>query len=170
VAIHGYVGLNHQRMLYACSDDGGKTWRRADGSSIPGLPLRGEDGEANQADVVFDGGGGISRVIADLNGTPALNTGHSYVGSYVWDGSAWRLRKDVPGHRPYARPDGSVIFTAAWATWVADDLDPGATIEEFKGGLHIISQYGVITTGKLYGIAVNGAGDHIRLIERREVP
>jgi len=54
------VGLN--ALVYGCSDDGGKTWKKANGDAIAGLPLRASG--PNAADIVaaYDYHGLLMRV------------------------------------------------------------------------------------------------------------
>jgi hypothetical protein len=83
-----FTGSN--RIMYAMSDDGGVTWSKANGHAIPGVPLRGADGQANIADIVVDGGSTTTfsqvGVVGDENGRPCV----MYNGTaLVWDGTKW---------------------------------------------------------------------------------
>jgi hypothetical protein len=174
VAVHAIVGPdNTSRLLYAYSDNGGGTWFKANGQPIPGLPLRGEDGEANLADTIADAGDGIVRVVVDADGVPAVNQGHSYKGSFVWDREAWTFRTDVPGHRGYVRPDGSLVFTSAWALWDVNRFAKSSmSVTEERPGLSVVSQQGVLETGVLYGLRVSKDGQSVSLhrMRRNEPP
>jgi hypothetical protein len=169
LAVHAIVGPeNDSRLLYASSGDGGVTWLKADGEVISGLPLRGEDREVNRADTITNAGAGIVRVVADADGVPAVNQGHSYKGSFVWDGKAWTFRTDVPGHRGYTRLDGSLVFTSAWAVWDVDRLNkPSIDAKEQRPGLSVVSQKGVLETGDLYGLRVSKDGRSVSLHRMR---
>jgi hypothetical protein len=80
------------RVVYARSEDGGFTWRKANGSVIPGLPLRAADGTPNEADIVAsdvtqESTGYFSPtvdVIADRNGKPGVGVTQIW---RTWDGS-----------------------------------------------------------------------------------
>ena len=66
----GVSGLN--ALLYACSEDGGKTWKKADGSAIAGLPFRASGPNAADVVVSFNLTGVLMRAYAskDFSGTP----------------------------------------------------------------------------------------------------
>ena len=152
---------NLARVLYAYSDDRGKSWHRSDGSRIPGLPLRGEDGEANLADVVDTmHSSGIVNVTADRHGRPAIKYSTSgATGWYVRGKSGW-IRKPtrpdgIPGNRAYILPDANLVFTAPWIIATAAELPT----EKFhgkthQGGIAAGSELGALTTGKLHGLRI----------------
>lgn len=93
------------RLLYASSPDGGATWKRADGTTIGGLPLRAV-GTSQMADLVTDTQdayslGDYTVVTADHNGTPACRAGSpSNVNNgwgqwFYWNGSSWTTGLDT---------------------------------------------------------------------------
>lgn len=61
-------------VVYACSDDGGKTFHRVDGSTIAHLPMRVETGP-DQASIVDHGNdfGLAANVFFDADGVPAVS-------------------------------------------------------------------------------------------------
>ncbi|MEI8233269.1 MAG: BNR-4 repeat-containing protein [Verrucomicrobiota bacterium] len=67
------AGMN--ALVYACSEDGGKTWKRANGTPIAALPMRAVAGPS-QADIVaaFNQNGVLAEFFAsdDFSGDPAL--------------------------------------------------------------------------------------------------
>lgn len=171
-AISATIGDNNlARILYAYSDDRGKTWHKTDGSRIPGLPLRGEDGQKNLADVVDTMNvTTVVAVTADRTGRPAIKYGTSGItGWYVHGKSGWErkpTRPDgIPGHRAYILQDANLVFTAPWVVATTRDLSSG----NFKGEIHdggfdVASQLGAITTGKLYGLRTSKTdGKKIRI-------
>ncbi|MCC5844374.1 MAG: BNR-4 repeat-containing protein [Verrucomicrobia bacterium] len=154
------------QMSYAYSDDGGETWYRADGSRIPGLPLRGEQDEENHAHFVANSAGG-SAVIGDRGGRPASSTGHSARSGWrVWNGSEWVVNTSIPGYRGYARPDGRLFFTAGWGIWLVDDL-AGEDVRPRRlgGGIRSICQGGVLETGNIYGVLMNSERTKLSLVK-----
>jgi len=88
-----YDGDN--RVIYAMSTDQGASWQKADGTRIPGLPIRAADGKANLGDIVAD----TTKapwlfadvgVVADANGRPGVVTGNDANALWkVWNGKAW---------------------------------------------------------------------------------
>lgn len=156
----GHIGDGSTvRLVYAYSDDEGRTWYKANGTRIPGLPLQGDEGAINLADVVNDSKqGSINKVSADRHGVPAIKVGQSGIsGWYVWNGTQWVVEKRLPGNRMFQRPNGELLVTAAWGIWRLRDLNLDTLSFESltKAGLHTPSQFGALSTGNLYGLVMN---------------
>lgn len=171
-AISGTIGKeNLARILYAYSDDRGQTWHKLDGSRIPGLPLRGEDGQENLADVVATmNTTTVVAVTADRDGRPAIKYGTSgTTGWYVHSEKGWGCKPTrpdgIPGNRAYILADGNLVFTAPWVVTITHDLSSGKFIgNTHEGGFNAASQLGALTTGKLYGLRTTTMeGGKIRL-------
>jgi hypothetical protein len=75
-------------LIYARSDDQGKTWKKANGAVIPHLPLRGKDGEPDQGDLIERSTklAGGTEVYIDKDGKIAVNVEDHWD---TWDGSKW---------------------------------------------------------------------------------
>lgn len=157
------------RLVYAYSDDEGATWHKANGDRIPGLPLQGDEGAVNAADVVNDSKhGAIAKVGADRHSVPAVKVGQSGTsGWFVWNGSRWVVDTRLPGNRLFQRPNGDVLLVAEWGVWTLPDLNLEAlNIEPLsKSGLHTPSQFGVLSTGNLYGLGTNPESTLVTLRE-----
>ncbi len=78
------AGTEGQGLVYAVSDDCGATWKKANGKVIPGLPLRGKDGEANQADLVIR-----SKSVAQQSSVQIDKGGTINVAGWTWSGTNW---------------------------------------------------------------------------------
>jgi hypothetical protein len=160
----------NSRVLYASSNDRGLTWTRANGSVIPGLPLRGVDSSPNVADVVIDTGGvtGLpvyADVVADQGGHPAVFTDVWR----RWNGSAWIADISASGKTFGARgllgPDGKLTFnevdtiymrrsntfTANSAAYQVQALLPTSNLHLFQ----CISDLGLQQSGSLFGLGTN---------------
>ena len=106
------AGTQGSGLIYACSDDGGLTWKKASGAAIPGLPLRGKDGVANQGDLVAR-----STTVAQQSSVSIDTYGKLNVAGRTWSGNAWT---NVSGGSGILGPDnmltaegGSVLCRAA---------------------------------------------------------
>lgn len=167
-AISATIGDNNlARIVYAYSDDRGKTWHRSDGSRIPGLPLRGEDGQENLADVV---GGAMNtttivNVTADRYGRPAVKYGSSgTTGWFVRHKEGWiceTKRADlIPGNNAFILPNANLVFLAPWVVATTPDLTSKKFVgKAHKDGFLSASHLGALTTGKLYGLKTHGLPD-----------
>ncbi|MCH8527469.1 MAG: BNR repeat-containing protein, partial [Kiritimatiellae bacterium] len=154
-AASGHIGDGETvRLVYAYSDDKGKIWHKANGDPIPGLPLQGDEGAANQADVVRDlKSGSIMKVVADRNSRPAVKMGQSqHSGWFVWNDTEWQLVKELPANRGFQRPNGDVLLTASWGVWSTPDLHPQtANPQRVLPGISTPSQLGVLRYDRLIG-------------------
>lgn len=160
------------RLFYAKSPDYGKTWYKANGKLIPGLPLRGVDSEPNCADVVFDNkgvGGSIgvtTFVVADAQSNPMVSTNLVWYQNtwYRWNGKQWTADVTSPqqviGSPALLGPDGKInliqyaVLRRAKTfdtSSIAYTLSDYAQINDFSG-LICMSEIGLKTSGALYGI------------------
>ncbi len=168
LAVAAHIGPNNESgAFYAYSDDIGETWHRADGTRIPGLPLRGEKGEPNRADVVqLSKHTSIVKVVADRRGVPAVHLGSGAGGWFVWNGSKWIFDKRIPGIRGYVRPDGGIVFAAAWGSWLADNLNLNSfSARELKQGVSLGSHLGTLRDGRLVGLRPNKENTRVTVAE-----
>jgi hypothetical protein len=107
------------RVFYAVSPDAAAytpgaqiTWKKANGTLIPGLPLRGVSSSPNVADVVADSGkasvfGATPGLAIDLNGIPAISVSLNTQASnnwYVWNGSSWTASTSMNSPLPFLAP------------------------------------------------------------------
>ena len=87
-------------LFYACSDDGGKTWKKAGGAPIASLPLRAIPGSSQ---CLLPGGSRFepfAEVAADENGSPAIacNPSNLFAGKWrFWE----QAKKKWTGELPY---------------------------------------------------------------------
>lgn len=157
----GHIGKSGEvvRLVYAYSDDQGGTWHKADGTRVPGLPLRGDDGAKNLPSVVRDmRGSSIVKVVADRDSRPAVKVGQSHhSGWFVWQDGKWRQIKALPANRGFQRPNGDVLFNAPWGLWSAGDLagNPPEVEQIAPSGLHTPSQLGVLVYDRFIGAGMN---------------
>lgn len=168
-SVCGHIGDGETlRLVYAYSDDKGQTWHKADGTRIPGVPLQGDRGAQNLADVVTDmNHGSIAKVIADRHGNPAIKMGSNNSGWFVFRNGKWTFDKNIPGTRMFQQPDGDLIIIADWGTWMLRDLVPPVQPEKIGRGISMCSQFGALSTGNLHGPVMNKEKDKVLLAEFR---
>jgi hypothetical protein len=82
------AGTEGSGLIYARSDDGGLHWKKAGGAPIPGLPLRGKDGEPDQGDLIVRSKkvAQQSPVFIDKDGRVAVHGDGTW---RTWNGTAW---------------------------------------------------------------------------------
>ncbi len=169
-------------VVYGCSDDGGQTWKRADGSQVD-LPMRVESG-SSQADIVDQGESYdlFTSVFFDQEGTPAVNfTRKKSDGSFYnveyryWNETAgsWSSRISEPLNslirvKNFLANSGDLLFIEEGSgdVYVSDGFDMSAT--EYSTGysdLCSIDEYGLITTGELRGCVMNGGNMEVVKID-----
>ena len=164
----------NNRLVYACSTDGGNTWKKANGTSIPALPLRGATGHANQADVVSDNQtningsySGWATVTADAQGRPAVHVNGDNGASAGWfcylNGS-WSNTNSALN--PSAGPadigslglDGNLYLTQVGGprTRRTPSLTQPALAYDYLGynKLESVDERALRTEGTVYGIGV----------------
>ena len=158
------------RLYYTSSDDGGKSWRKANGAVIPGLPLRGDDGQRSQADIVASSATGAfaawTAVTADGGGHPVVGNGHTW---HTWTGTAWtadnvltRSGADwgTPGRLSAAGTD--LFFTHMEGAVIlrTEDLRKQPLGYQCPGYQQYLclDENGLRSAGELYGIGIQRGG------------
>jgi hypothetical protein len=157
------------RVIYARSADGGRTWTWANGKVIPGLPIRAADGTANLGDVVattatidVPGGqdyskyfGALTSISLDRTGVVSVGTTDSYhlgsTSSYTfvlrnWDGLAWSKNKiQVSGgfNTSYYTPDGNQIYLSNSTSTISEAAGYTSSINVSSFNLPSTSGYNV---------------------------
>ncbi len=140
-------------QIYAVSDDQGRTWKKATGEIIPGLPLRGKDGERNQGQLIIRATGDMpqSGIKIDKDGRIATRVKGRWS---TWNG---KTKTWVPfeGGKGILGPDGMLT---------GEDGGPG--IERSTGigqpvkgyplelNFNSFSELGLRTTNALYGVGL----------------
>jgi hypothetical protein len=155
------------RIIYAMSDDGGVTWKKADNTVIPGLPIRAVNGAANLGDVVADSGkttffGAEVSVVADKNG----KTGISVDGIWrTWDGNTWNTNNNQnfptypTANYGFTDPLGNLVLSSTnWPKIIrTSSFNHAGFGYDFYGYDKYISidQSQLNITGEIYGIGLN---------------
>jgi regulation of enolase protein 1 (concanavalin A-like superfamily) len=175
-----FVGNN--RVIYAVSEDGGNTWKKANGASIPTLPIRALDGKPSQGDVVATSttttfSDQIST-IGDKEGVPAVFVSDK---CYTWNGTAWatvntqNFPKVMLGRYAYIDPVGNLVVTrdgpskilhAATFNSSVYGIDLGNYTVGYDGFTGV-SRYGLFTTGNVYGLAVQKKTNVLTILKTR---
>ena len=141
------AGTTGNGLIYACSDDGGATWKKANGQPIPGLPLRGKDGEEDQGDLIIR-----ARNVAQQAGVSIDQNGKLNVAGWTWAGTNWT---NISGGSGMLGPDdmltaegGSVLKRASAIGERSTAYDTGF------GQVFSTSELGLQTEGAIYGIGL----------------
>lgn len=170
------------RLMYAMSDDGGVTWKKVNGTRIPGLPLRAADKTLNQATLVADSGNASFfspqvSVIADLNGKPGISVDNVW---RTWDGSNWNMnnQQNFPSfpHANYGYLDPKGKLVLAVKSWpkilFASNFNSLSNGYDFPGYDTYLSIYApeLYNTGVIYGIGINLAKNYQAIIKTTVTP
>ncbi|MDI1351397.1 MAG: hypothetical protein PSV35_01295, partial [bacterium] len=154
------------RLLYAKSEDGGITWKRANGTTLIGFPLRGIDNHPNSLDVVAESSadpffGALASVIVDTNGKPAVGVDGTW---HVWNGSVWSTNSpqnhtNIPSAQMgYRLPDNSLLLsrTSPSKLFLTPNLDSPAIGYDFPGynEVSVLDDYSLSRSGIVYGIGL----------------
>jgi hypothetical protein len=145
------AGTEGQGLIYAVSDDGGETWRKADGSAIPGLPLRGKDGEPHQGDLVIRSKrvAQQSPLYIDRDGRVAVHGDGTW---RTWSGEAWTA---ISGGMGILGPDGMMTLDGGSALVRAPALgQPAVAFDTGFGQVFSLSELGLQTDGSIYGVGL----------------
>jgi hypothetical protein len=158
------------RLLFAMSDDGGLTWKKANGTIIGPLPLRGIDNLPNTADVVEDSGttnffGAKPGLIIDKNGKPGISLDGKW---RTWNGKAWTIDAKqnfgsyLTADTGYRLATNDLIlnsntFNKLLRTESFDSPSIGYDFIGYKG-LNCLDDYGLRNSGSVYGIGTKADG------------
>ena len=140
-----------QGLIYACSDDGGTTWKKASGTPIPGLPLRGKDGDANHGDLVIRSPkvAQQSPVFIDRDGKVAVHGDGMW---RTWRDGTWT---PVPSGMGILGPEGMMTAEGGSSLNRSPALgQPAVSHDTGFGQVFSISELGLQTTGAIYGIGL----------------
>lgn len=142
------AGTKGSGLIYAYSDDCGLTWKKANGALIPGLPLRGKDGEANQGDLVVR-----SATVAQQSPVSIDKHGKLNVAGWTWGKNGWTRLTD--GTAGFLGPD-SVMTGEGGSVLVRSTSigQPTGTHDTGFGQVFSISELGVQTSGSIYAIGL----------------
>lgn len=145
------AGLDGQGLIYACSDDGGATWLKADGKRIASLPLRGKDGEPGQGHLVVRSPkvAQQSPVSVDREGRVAVKAENEW---RMWNGQAWTPITGEPG---VLGADG--MLTADGGSVLVRSTAFGAPVQRLDTGfgqVFSLSELGLDQTGAVYAIGL----------------
>lgn len=150
-------------LVYACSDDQGASWHKANGEPIFPLPLRAKDGLSNQAEIVrqvyknpfLDS---RVKVIADKFGTPGIINNAIYIhGENGWEKTdRFSLADTVDWDN-----QGNLVFTRSGSSRLlySESLNSKPFSYEFKGftNYQCIDANALKKTGVIYGVGIKNA-------------
>lgn len=144
-------GTQGQGLIYAYSDDCGVNWKKASGAAIPGLPLRGKDGDPNQGDLIIRSTkvAQQSPLFIDKDGKVAVHGDGTW---RTWDGTAW---VPVSGGMGILGPDG--MMTAEGGSSLSRTAALGQKPTAYETGfgqVFSISELGLQTEGSIYAIGL----------------
>lgn len=145
------AGTEGQGLIYARSDDGGNTWVKANGTRIPGLPLRARDGEANQGDLVIRSPkvAQQSPVYVDRDGNVAVPSEGKW---RTWRDNTWTL---FTGGIGLMGPDGMLTGEGGSSLNRCGKFGEKPVPHETGfGQVFSLSELGLQTTGAIYGIGL----------------
>lgn len=127
------------------SEDLGNTWKKADGTPITSLPLRGKDGEPGQGHLIERSKKMPHQAEAfiDKDGKVAVN-------NFLWNGQAW-----IPfeGSRGLLGPDGMLTQDGTFHR-SAGLGQPQTRNESGFGQTFSFSELGLQFTGAIYGVGL----------------
>lgn len=159
------------RLLFAKSEDGGMTWKRANDSVIAGLPIRGISGLANSADVILDTGTSNflepkPGLTIDANNKPGVLVQNQW---RVWDGESWSLNTPLnyetglTANHGYRLPNNSLIFNATgWNKLLrTPSFDQAAIGYDFVGYERLIGvdEFSLKNYGVIYGAGLKSSSN-----------
>lgn len=155
-------------LIYAYTDDLGKTWKRANGSLISGFPIRGISGLSNSGDIVENnnttGYNPTMGLTMDLNGKVGVAVNNLW---RVWNGSAWIT--NTPQNAPatdlkilipttgFRLPNNTLFFNALFYQKMAFannfdsqpmGFDPPLSYKSFRN----VHDYALNQLGVVYGL------------------
>jgi hypothetical protein len=158
------------RIIFAMSDDGGVTWKRANGTAITGFPIRGIDGLTATGDIVTESKvspffGALVGLTVDKNNKPGVSVNYTW---WVWNGTAWtnNTAQNFPtlpiGALGYRLPDKSLIIGYSNISKIirTASFDAPSVGYDFSNysGIASIDDYTLKTSGALYNIGAKSNG------------
>jgi regulation of enolase protein 1 (concanavalin A-like superfamily) len=176
VAISKSTENGANRVMYAFSDDGGNSWKKANGNIIPSLPIRGIDTEASVGDVVLDIGTTTNYLSAPVGlivdkygqqGVSISDTNHAFNIWHSWNGKAWNTTSNTQNNSTlptatfaYRTNDNNLVYNVP----VTAKLLYGDSLHDPVYGYDVlgyssfdnIDEYAALHYGQIYGIGVNG--------------
>ena len=141
------AGTAGNGLIYAASDDEGITWKKANGTAIPGLPLRGKDGEPNQGDLIIR-----LKKVAQQSSVYADKNGKLNVCGWTWNGAQWT---NISGGHGILGPDS--MLTAEGGSVLKRTTaigEPSRSYDTGFGQVFSTSELGLQTEGAVYGIGL----------------
>lgn len=136
-------------LIYAMSDDGGVTWKKASGKRIPGLPIRSKEGEPNMGDVILRAPN-VERpsVAVDEDGS-LLVQGN---GARTWNGTAW---VQATGNSGFMGPDGMLTCEGGPRLIRSAGIKGTATVfDTGRGSIFSISELGLMVENVIYAVSI----------------
>ena len=140
-----------QGLIYAYSDDAGRTWKKADGTPIPGLPLRGRDGDPNQGDLIIRSPkvAQQSPLCIDKDGRVAVHGDGTW---RTWSGGAWT---PISGGMGILGSDGMMTADGGSTLNRTPGLgQPSTNHDTGFGQVFGISELALQNTGAVYAIGL----------------
>ncbi len=165
------------RLLFAMSDDGGLTWKTANGKVIGPLPLRGIDNLPNTADVVEDSGttkffGAKPGLIVDKNGKPGISIDGKW---RVWNGNAWtqdtkqNFGSMLSADTGYRLPNNNLIMNALGFNKLlrTETFDTPSIGYDFIGykRLACLDDFGLRNSNTIYGVGEKEDGSNETILK-----
>jgi hypothetical protein len=147
--ISGHGADTGAALIYAMSDDGGITWKKANGERIPGLPIRSKEGELNLGDVVLRAPN-IERpsVAVDKDGTLLVHGN----GARTWNGTAW---VQTTGNSGFMGPDGMMTCEAGPRLIRSAGIKaPAAVFDTGCGSVFSICELGLMVENVIYAVSI----------------
>jgi regulation of enolase protein 1 (concanavalin A-like superfamily) len=154
------------KILYGYSEDGGLTWKKANGSPIIGLPLRGVANLPASLDTVAEttlnsAYGPYTGLVVDRNNKPGVGINELW---RVWDGKTWSTEtpKNFTGlgsaNTGYRLPNNDILFNLKNANKIvrSASFDAASIGYDFTGYANVINfdDYSLRTTGTIYSVAL----------------
>lgn len=145
-------------VVYGYSDDGGNTFKRANGITIATLPMRVDPGPS-QGDIVRTGdSGGTCYVAVDANNNPQININKGVMywqpGLQQWSTPVLFPVKTTAVNKNYIDPSGIQVFVGDTIYRSRGLLEEGYVLPVPSGGN--IDQPGLRDTGILRGAGIRG--------------
>lgn len=174
------------RVIYAMSKDGGLSWSKANGQSIPGLPIRASSSSPNIGDLVVDNGSQSlnveTYVTADSKGRALFTYGISNLPYLYWkwfNGTTWvntiNNFHQVSGRRGYIAPNGMLSFNgyerrSIIRTPAPNSISSSYMFEKFLpiekvDSLLCISNIALKATNDIYGVGISADKNSLNVVK-----